>query len=64
MTGVGAWRSAAWIQFCLYVADFDRERRPCVACGRPFKVTRRDLRTCLDSKACQKKGQRLEKVGS
>jgi hypothetical protein len=38
---------AAWLQFCIYMADFDREWRLCVACGRPFEVTRSDRTTCL-----------------
>jgi hypothetical protein len=28
---------AAWLQFYIYVADFDKEWRLCAACGRPFK---------------------------
>jgi hypothetical protein len=52
---------AAWLQFCLYVADFDRRWRLCVACGRPFEVTRSDLTTCPGSDACQKMRQRIEK---
>ena len=54
---------AAWLQFCIYVADFDKGWRLCVACGRPFEVPRRDLTTCPDDKACQKKRQRLEQAG-
>jgi hypothetical protein len=49
---------AAWLQILLYVADFNREWRLCVACGRPFKVTRNDQTTCPGSAACQKKRQR------
>jgi hypothetical protein len=47
----------AWLQFCLYVADLDREWRLCVMCGRPFELTRSDRMTC--SGACQKERRRL-----
>lgn len=53
--------SAAWLQFCVYVADFDRDWRLCVACGRPFEVSRADRTTCRRP-GCQKKRQRLEKT--
>ena len=50
---------AAWLQFCIHVANFDKEWRLSVACGRPFEVPRRDLTTCPNDKARQKKRQRL-----
>ena len=50
--------SAVWLQLLVYLADFDREWRLCVACGRPFEVSRSDRTTCRRP-GCQKKRQRL-----
>lgn len=49
---------AAWLQFRIYVADFDSEWRLCEVCGRPFELTRSDRMTCRG--ACQKARQRLQ----
>jgi hypothetical protein len=55
--------SAVWLQFCIDLADFDHEWRLCVACGRPFEVTRSDQTTCPSRPGCKKKRQRLQVAG-
>jgi hypothetical protein len=52
--------AAAWLQFCIYVADLDREWRLCKVCGRPFSFARSHRRTC--SKACQRARHRSEEA--
>jgi hypothetical protein len=51
---------AAWLQFWVYVSDFDRDWRLCAnpACGQPFLVDRSDQITCPGSEACRKWRQR------
>jgi hypothetical protein len=55
--------SAVWLQFCISLADFDYEWRLCVACGRPFEVTRSDQTTCPSRPGCKKKRQRVKAAG-
>jgi hypothetical protein len=56
---------AAWLQFLIYVSDFDRDWRLCANpnCGQPFLVERRDQTTCPGSAACRKGRQRAEGKG-
>jgi hypothetical protein len=56
--------SAVWLQFCIDMADFDYEWRLCVACGRPFEVTRSDQTTCPSRPGCKKKGSGCRWLGS
>jgi hypothetical protein len=51
---------AAWLQFWIFVSDFDRYWRLCAnpACGLPFLVERSDQTTCPGSEACRKGRQR------
>ena len=52
--------SACRLQFCIYVADFDRAWQLCANpnYGLPFPVTRKGLLTCPGSEACRKGRQR------
>ena len=52
--------SACWLQFCLRLADFDRDWRICKGCDLPFQVIRQDQSTCPGSAACKKNRQLRE----
>ncbi len=52
--------SAAWLQFCLYFADFNRNWRLCEACHRPFRLQRSDQVTCPKIESCRKARQRRQ----
>jgi hypothetical protein len=52
--------AAAWLLFCIYVADLDREWRLCEVCGRVFSFARSYRRIC--SKVCQRARHRSEEA--